>query len=89
MGPTGVGKSTVRFILFCYACILTIEQFIDIATNQGGAGIGHSLHSCTADIRAVRVPGSNIILVDTPGFDDTEKSDTEVLKLIASWLERT
>jgi hypothetical protein len=28
----------------------------------------------------------NITLVDTPGFDDTSRSDTEVLILIANWL---
>lgn len=30
-----------------------------------------------------------MVLIDTPGFDDTFRSETEVLKEIASWLEKT
>lgn len=33
--------------------------------------------------------GYNIILVDTPGFNDTYKSDTEILLDLAKWLEVT
>jgi hypothetical protein len=29
----------------------------------------------------------NVTLVDTPGFDDTNRSDTEILTLIASWMK--
>jgi len=77
MGPTGTGKST----------------FINTATLQNGKTVGHSLESCTSDIRAVRFfhPTDNrsFIFVDTPGFDDTHKSDTEILRMLASWLEST
>jgi predicted GTPase len=27
--------------------------------------------------------GKSIVLIDTPGFDDTEKPDSKILKLIA------
>jgi predicted GTPase len=68
-------------------------QFIDYATNQGGKHVGHGLTSCTADIRSVRVrhptTGREIVIVDTPGFDDTYRSDAEILKLIADWLRKT
>lgn len=52
------------------------------------------LKSFTRDIRAVRVLhhvefGDRLVLVDTPGFDDTERSDMEILDLIANWLKRT
>ena len=30
--------------------------------------------------------GRKIILIDTPGFDDTNKSEVEILKLIADFL---
>lgn len=33
--------------------------------------------------------GYNIVLVDTPGFNDTYKSDTEILLELAKWLEVT
>ena len=29
----------------------------------------------------------NVTLVDTPGFDDTNRTDTEILRLIASWMK--
>jgi myosin heavy subunit len=31
-------------------------------------------------------PSRTVFLIDTPGFDDTDKSDTQVLKEIATWL---
>jgi len=73
MGPTGAGKST----------------FINYATDQGGQGIGHGLQSVTSEIRAVRclhpVDKGPVIFVDTPGFDDTHRSDIEILSVIAGW----
>ena len=33
--------------------------------------------------------GKRVVLVDTPGFDDTHKNDTEVLKSIAGFLGET
>lgn len=77
MGPTGAGKST----------------FISRAVGRPDVGVGHSLKSCTSEIWAVRYPHSdgerNIILVDTPGFDDTFVTDTQILRNIANWLQNT
>jgi len=78
MGPTGVGKST----------------FINIAAGQDRTLVGHDLTSCTAEIQVVRVthprfPSRRIVFVDTPGFDDTYVSDTEILRRIANWLKDT
>jgi hypothetical protein len=33
--------------------------------------------------------GRPVVFVDTPGFDDTYKSDMEILTMIANWLVRT
>jgi len=30
--------------------------------------------------------GTKLFLVDTPGFDDTYKTDTEILREVAGWL---
>jgi len=77
MGATGVGKST----------------FIATASQQPGRHVGHSLESHTSDIRAIRIqhPSSKrtIVLLDTPGFDDTYLSDASVLKIISFWLMKT
>jgi len=81
MGPTGAGKST----------------FIDAASRQDGKNVGQRLKSCTSDVRAVRCTRfdpatgktNNVVLVDTPGFDDTHLSDMEVLGLIADWLKES
>jgi hypothetical protein len=65
-------------------------QFIKTATGQGGQTIGHGLRSFTDTIRSVRVPhpvdGKPVVLVDTPDFGDTTKSDIEILAMIAEWL---
>lgn len=54
-----------------------------------------SLESSTQQLEITRVPlpnakdGRTIVFVDTPGFDNTGKSDMQVLNLIAGWLKKT
>ena len=56
--------------------------------------VGHDLKSCTAQLTPVISPitelahlqGKRLVLVDTPGFDDTYTSDWEILRRIAIWL---
>ncbi|KIM76264.1 hypothetical protein PILCRDRAFT_12872 [Piloderma croceum F 1598] len=76
MGLTGVGKS----------------QFIERATRSNGDSVGHSWRSRTSDVRAVRAVnpanGSPVVFVDTPGFNDTFKSDEEILTIITDWLTK-
>jgi predicted GTPase len=69
---------------------LNCKQFINIATGVD-AGVGHELESCTNEIGIIKMafPGSNIVFVDTPGFDDTKKTDSDILKMISDWLEKT
>lgn len=31
--------------------------------------------------------GTNVVLVDTPGFDDTYLSDFDILQTVAKWLK--
>jgi hypothetical protein len=42
-----------------------------------------TVYPCTIDAK------TTVYLVDTPGFDDTNRSDTEVLRELASWLTRS
>jgi hypothetical protein len=56
--------------------------------------VGHSLDACTQKLSAIRFAGPNpgdvnLVLIDTPGFDDTYRSDLETLKEISTWLEST
>ncbi|XP_006459407.1 hypothetical protein AGABI2DRAFT_191393 [Agaricus bisporus var. bisporus H97] len=77
MGPTGAGKS----------------YFIDLLTGQKGQRAGSSLKSVTSQIQATRVRrqgyGDRIVLVDTPGFDYTTRSNMETLQIISDWLQKT
>jgi len=50
------------------------------------------LESCTAEVQIADefdLDGRRVLLIDTPGFDDTSKSDTEVLRMIAAFLATT
>jgi hypothetical protein len=55
--------------------------------------VGHDQQSFTREIRSVRVNhptgGYPVVFVDTPGFDDTYKSDIDILATIAEWLVKT
>ncbi|KAK1757755.1 hypothetical protein QBC47DRAFT_400088 [Echria macrotheca] len=72
MGVTGAGKS----------------KFISHLSKT--AVVGDDIKSCTTSIsiHATFLDGLNIYLIDTPGFDDTTRPDTEILREIAVWLKK-
>ncbi|RSM14695.1 hypothetical protein CDV31_005277 [Fusarium ambrosium] len=75
MGVTGSGKST----------------FISHCTAQK-ATVGNGLQSCTRNVEVYSFtyrPGVKVHLVDTPGFDDTNRQDGAVLGEISGWLSKT
>ncbi|KAF9237658.1 P-loop containing nucleoside triphosphate hydrolase protein [Melanogaster broomeanus] len=75
MGATGSGKST----------------FINLASGSD-LPVGRGLESCTSEVRTSRpflLNGRIITLIDTPGFDDTSRSDTDILSSIAAYLSNT
>ena len=50
------------------------------------------LGSCTSEVQIADdfvLGGRTVTLIDTPGFNDTTKSDTDVFKLIAYFLAAT
>jgi hypothetical protein len=65
-------------------------QFISTVAGVD-QGVGHDLVSKTQGVQAVRIRAPeediDVVLVDTPGFDDTFKSDREILELISEWLK--
>ena len=93
MGPTGSGKSNVSDISHVVFSILPGLKIIDTLTNQPGRRSGSRLESCTTEVRAVRLfnhpdHGNHLVFVDTPGFDDTNKSDLEILQMVSNWLQK-
>ena len=74
MGITGAGKSSL------------IRQCCE---NSDTIKIGHNLEACTSivEVHPCRYSSTtSVYLIDTPGFDDTNRNDTEVLREIATWL---
>ncbi|KAI0785575.1 P-loop containing nucleoside triphosphate hydrolase protein [Abortiporus biennis] len=75
MGATGTGKST----------------FINLVSGSHFE-VGEGQLSCTPCVQSSApfdFNGRKVTLIDTPGFDDSTKSDTEILKLIATYLENS
>jgi predicted GTPase len=52
--------------------------------------VGHELESCTKGIQEYETvfKGKKIFLVDTPGFDDTDHPDIELLEELVDWLQQ-
>lgn len=73
LGETGSGKST----------------FVNRATNSDAFLVGSGLRSCTSEVQLspqLLVDDNPVVLIDTPGFNDTTMEDAEVLKEIAAFL---
>ncbi|KAK4133946.1 hypothetical protein BT67DRAFT_422637 [Trichocladium antarcticum] len=70
MGVTGAGKTTF------------ISHFAPEAK------VGHGLESCTSTVSIYKTTmcEETVYLIDTPGFDDTHRSDTDILRELANWL---
>ncbi|KAK7695012.1 hypothetical protein QCA50_002200 [Cerrena zonata] len=72
MGGTGTGKST----------------FVNLASGSN-LQVGFNLESCTSETQLSQpfvVDGRTVVLIDTPGFDDTFKTEADVLHSIADFL---
>jgi predicted GTPase len=67
-------------------------QFIKLVTKDPSIVIGDSLESETFEVQSYRfrdpTSGRTMIMVDTPGFDDSREgvTDTEILKRVANFL---
>ncbi|KIL67656.1 hypothetical protein M378DRAFT_159485 [Amanita muscaria Koide BX008] len=75
MGLTGTGKTS----------------FVNVASGSSLV-VGGDLQSSTSQIQLSSpflLNDRNVTLIDTPGFDDTQRSDTEILNSIARHLAST
>jgi hypothetical protein len=69
-----------------------VEQFINTATQQTAAPVGHGLlGSYTYSFQAVSCSHrddrrKNVVFIDTPGIDNTFMEDGDVLDQMARWL---
>ncbi|KAF8972202.1 P-loop containing nucleoside triphosphate hydrolase protein [Flammula alnicola] len=74
MGATGSGKTT----------------FVNLASGSDFA-TGPGLQSCTSAIQMTQqfeLDGRSVSLIDSPGFDDTTRSDVDILRMIAEYLAK-
>ncbi|KAE9408492.1 hypothetical protein BT96DRAFT_1013525 [Gymnopus androsaceus JB14] len=71
MGGTGTGKTT-------FANLAGGSHFV----------VGEGLESCTQHVQCHRFAfgDKDVALIDVPGFDDTSKSDIDILTIIADFL---
>jgi hypothetical protein len=66
-------------------------QLINLA-SRSNLVVGEGLESGTCEVNVAldfELDGRLVTLTDTPGFDDTNRSDSEILATIASHLEKT
>jgi hypothetical protein len=67
----------------------TINRLVSASrpTSAGGTIVTSRLGTSVVTVYPCTLnPSSTLYLVDTPGFDDTNRSDTEVLRELATWL---
>ncbi|PVF93976.1 hypothetical protein CPB86DRAFT_678761, partial [Serendipita vermifera] len=75
MGLTGAGKSTIMNLL-----------------SGSDFAVGRRLRSCTHDVQLTeefKFEGQTVVLIDTPGFDDTIRSEQEILIDVTNFLTLT
>ncbi|KAH7071501.1 P-loop containing nucleoside triphosphate hydrolase protein [Paraphoma chrysanthemicola] len=54
------------------------STLIKYATGQEVV-VGHGQEACTSEVTTFQIPGTNVWMVDTPGFDDTFNEDGIIL----------
>jgi hypothetical protein len=65
------------------------NQFANRAIDSDAFLVGNGLRSCTSEVQVSPkfvVDGRTVVLIDTPGFNDTVMGDAEVLKEISAFL---
>ena len=90
MGPTGSGKTNVSGFVVPLTLNSQVknDQLINKLTGKEEKRKASNLKSSTQSVTPYPISrqGVRLVLVDTPGFDDTYRQDTEILRAIADWL---
>jgi septin family protein len=92
MGVTGAGKTS--FIQHFFPHPLDIGHNLESCSHRSCHEPKTPLSTLSIGTTAVQIfpcrlsDGTKVFLVDTPGFDDTYRSDTEVLRELADWLSQ-
>ena len=90
MGPTGSGKTNVSESVIAPNVRVKNAQFINTLTGNPEKRKASDLSSATQNVTpyTIQYHGLRLVLVDTPSFDDTHRSEMEILRIIADWLTK-
>ena len=90
MGPTGSGKTNVSILAITSISCTKNDQFINALTGNAEKRNAGGLAGATQNVTPYAIPyhGLRLVLVDTPGFGDGRRPDTEILRTIAEWLTK-
>ncbi|CUS06775.1 unnamed protein product [Tuber aestivum] len=93
MGVTGKVQSALKTdtYLLTQAIGAGKSYFIREVSGNSQIEVSSDLYSCTRKVQSYsfEYQGVKITLVDTPGFNDTDRSDTEILQEFADWATYT
>lgn len=88
---TGQGDSRRPIVIAVFGQTGTGKTSLIKAVTGVDLEVGHGLTSQTQDVNEVpcMIDNEQVVLIDTPGFSDTNHSDTEILRRIAEWMKDT
>jgi hypothetical protein len=90
-------KHCKRFLRRKFFLSYFIGQFINVAVGEEAVSVGHDLNSWTRESKHVVCPhpklasksSRRVILVDTPGLNNENREDSDILVHIADWMKVT
>lgn len=91
-GSHRIWKKQCEVKLHCRPMVFpNIAKFVEKITKQADTKVGHGLTSHTSNVSAIRIRNhltyqDRLVLIDTPGFNDTSRCDIDILDDISKWL---
>lgn len=88
LGPTGSGKTTIATLLMNKQLNITKyrsnDGYDEIVLDLPGSGIGHT-NKAETQFPQIHAFGSDLVICDCPGFEDTEGEKEEILHSLELW----